>query len=368
MRILFLTGHLRIGGIPVYTVTLARALARRGHQPIVASSGGALVEALAAAGVPHVRMPIDVHSPLHPSALRSLVQLRSLIHRYHPDVMHAQTRVAHVLAGVAGRLAGVPVVTTAHGFYQRRWWRRTLPFWGRRVIAVSPSVKAFMCKAYDVPADKIAVVLNGIEWTPPAPAVLDAAVERFRRAWGLSAEGGPILGMVARLSVVKGAGVLLEAFHRLRRTVPAARLLIVGDGPSRADLIKQAYALGEQGRVVLAGTVDGTAVPLHVMDLFVLPSMNEAFGLAIVEAMAMGRPVVASRVGGIPDLVEDGRTGLLVPPGDAEALARALERLIADPAAARAMGQAGRARYEQRFTMDRVARDTERVYDEARRG
>lgn len=366
MRVLFLTSHMEIGGIPLYTVTLAEALARRGHQPVVVSRGGPLVERLAASGIPHVIAGLDVTSPFHPSAAAALGRVIGVIRRHHPDLLHAQTRTAYIVAGLAGRVTGVPVVTTAHGFYKWHWWRRLLPCWGTRVIAVSPAVQRLLVERYGVPPAKVATIANGIAWEPPPPARLAEEARRFRHLWGLGGDG-PVIGTVARLTPAKRLDVLIHAFHQLRATMPQAHLLIVGDGPVKPDLIRLAYALGEQEHVILTGTVPHPVVPLSIMDVFVLPSSKEAFGLAIVEAMAMGRPVVASRVGGIPTVVEDGVTGVLVPPNDPDALARALQPLLADPERMRAMGRAGRARYEQQFTMDRVAREVESVYEEVAR-
>ncbi len=368
MRVLILTSHLEVGGIPIYTVTLAEALARRGHQPVVVSRGGALVGRLTAAGIPHVVIPLHARSPLHPKALVMLVRVIRLIRRHRPEILHAQTRLTHLIAGLAGRLTGVPVVTTAHGFYRWRWWRRALPFWGARVIAVSPAVQRLLIERYGISSKKVAMIMNGIAWDPPAPQRLEEDARQFRIVWGLPNHGGPVLGTIARLAPLKGLETLLQAFHQLRASVPQARLLIVGDGPLKAELIRLAYALGEQEHVVFSGTIRSTAVPLRLMDVFILASRKEAFGLAIVEAMAMERPVVASRVGGIPDVVEDGVTGLLVPPQDPDALARAVRSLLADAERRRAMGLAGRARYEQRFTMDRVAREVETVYTEVVQG
>lgn len=361
MRCLLVTSHLDVGGISVYTVGLARALKRRGHELLVISGGGALVRELEEAGILHRRFPLRIKSELHPFVAAVVARLVKVIRDWCPDVLHAQTRVTHVAAGVAGRVTGVPVVTTTHGFYTWRWGRRVFPFWGRRVIAVSPSSRRKLTRAYQVPAAKVVEILNGIEWSPPAPPQLAAEAARFRQLWGLQGPG-PVIGTIARLSPAKGHPTLLEAFQQVRRRHPEARLLIVGDGPEKPALIRQAYALGIQDAVSITGFVERTAVPLSVMDLFVLPSLREAFGLAIVEAMAMAKPVVASSVGGIRVVVRRGETGLLVPPRDSAALAAAIGRLLDDPAEAQRMGQAGRRRFEQRFTMDRVAADVEQVY------
>lgn len=361
MRILFLTSHLELGGIPIYTVHLAQALAQRGHEPIVASSGGALVAELAAAGIPHLPLNLRTKSELHPMVALAVLRLAGLIRRHRPEILHAQTRVAHLVAGLAGRLTGVPVITTAHGFYRWHWGRYLFPFWGQRVIAVSPMTDRKLRIAYRLPPRKVTVIPNGIAWKPPDVARLNRESAWFRQVWGIR-NGGPVIGTVARLVEAKGIGVLLEAFHRLRRQVPAAQLVVVGDGPQRSELVRLAYRLGEQDHVVFAGFMLQTATPLSVMDLYVQPSFREAFGLAVVEAMAMAKPVVASAVGGLRVVVRHGETGLLVPPRNPEALAAALAQLLRDPVRCQAMGEAGRCRFEAQFTIERMAEKVEQVY------
>lgn len=361
MRVLFLTSHLEVGGIPVYTVSLARALARRGHETLVASSGGSLVARLTDAGIPHVPLPLRVKSEFHPAVALAVVRLAALIRRQRPDLIHAQTRVAHVVAGLVGRMTGVPVVTTAHGFYRWRWGRRLFPFWGDRAIAVGPATFRKLVLGYRVPQAKIALILNGIDWQPMDPARLQQEAAWFRQAWGVT-NGAPVIGTVARLSLAKGIDILLRAFHQLRQRWPSARLLIVGEGPKGPELVRLAYALGDQDHVIFSGMAASTQVPLAVMDVFVLSSRREAFGLALVEAMAMRRPVVATRVGGIRAVVQHGVTGLLVRPKDSEALSEALQQLLEQPQLARAMGEAGYRRYQEQFTIDRVAAEVEEVY------
>lgn len=361
MRILLLTSHLAVGGIPIYTVMLAKELARRGHQVTVVSGGGAMAAPLAEAGIPHVTVPLRITSELHPRVAWAVGRLIGLVRQTRPEVLHAQTRVTQVAAGLAGRLTGVPVVTTAHGFYRWRWGRRWLPFWGRHVIAVSPTTRRKLVLGYRVPRSKVSMIFNGIAWDPLPPAAYQAAAAQFRQAWGVTS-AGPVIGTVARLGEAKGIPVLLEAFHLVRRRAPSAQLLIVGDGQWRDALVRQAYAWGEQDHVVFTGALSSPEVPLRLMDLYVQPSYLEAFGLAAVEAMAAARPVVASAVGGLRWIVRHGETGLLVPPRRAPALAAALLQLLEDPARAQAMGQAGRRRYQAQFTIERMAAEVEQVY------
>jgi glycosyltransferase involved in cell wall biosynthesis len=183
-------------------------------------------------------------------------------------------------------------------------------------------------------------------------------VEAIDRAMGAGAEaprgaGGPWIGTVSRLSAEKGIDLLLEAFARLAATRPQARLRVVGDGAERERLAQQARALGVADRVEWVGARpwDEAVRELAGMDVVVVPSRFEGFGLCALEAMACARPVVAARVGGLPEIVEDGRTGVLAPPGDSTALAAAVSRLLDRPQLGVEMGKRGRRRAETMFSI-----------------
>ena len=189
--------------------------------------------------------------------------------------------------------------------------------------------------------------------------------------------GGPIVGVVARLESEKGHPTLLEAWPRVLATVPDAHLLVVGEGSRHEELQAQAGSLGLLGsdpsnprselgrRVIFTGRRDDVPAVTAALDVAVLPSYREAQGLSILEAMALSRPVVASAVGGIPEMIEDGRSGLLVPPHDADALARAITRLLRDHPLADTLGRAGRELVHERFCVELMVRAIESIYDEA---
>ena len=198
----------------------------------------------------------------------------------------------------------------------------------------------------------------------------------LREEYGLP-EDAPIVGVVARLEPEKGHPTLLEAWPRVLATVPNAHLLVVGEG-SRCDALQaQAASLGLLGsdpanprselgrRVVFTGRRDDVPAVTAALDVAVLPSYREAQGLSILEAMALSRPVVASGVGGIPEMIEDGRSGLLVPPHDPEALAAAISRLLLDHPYADTLGKAGRELAHERFCVELMVRAIESIYDEA---
>lgn len=186
----------------------------------------------------------------------------------------------------------------------------------------------------------------------------------LREEYGLESDA-PIVGVVARLEPEKGHATLLDAWPLVLRCVPNACLLVVGEGSRREELEAQAERLGVHGRVVFTGRRDDVPAVTAALDLAVLPSHREAQGLTILEAMALSRPVVASNVGGIPEMIEDGVTGLLVPPHDPEALAAAIVRLLTDHPLADMLARAGHDMVHERFCVELMVRAVESIYDEA---
>jgi len=230
-----------------------------------------------------------------------------------------------------------------------------------RVIAISEAVRAAMLARGEVPDGKIAVIPNGIS-APDSGLRGRAAATRL--ALGVGADA-PLVVCAARLEPEKDVASLVTAMDRVRAAVPAARCVIAGDGSLRPALEQQIEALGLGGVVQLLGFRSDALALIAAGDLFVLPSLAEPFGLALLEAMALGRPVVATRAGGPLEIVEAGETGLLVPPSAPDNLAEAVRRLLSDPAAARRLGENGRARFAEKFTADRMARATLEVYEQA---
>ncbi len=226
-----------------------------------------------------------------------------------------------------------------------------------RILAISEAVRSAMLDRGEAPEGKITVVPNGISAPDPA----DPA--ETRRSLGIGA-GTPLVVCAARLEREKDVASLISAMDIVRGTVPDVRCLVAGAGSEKAALEAQIERLNLLGAVTLLGfRADATAL-MAAADIFVLPSLAEPFGLVLLEAMALGRPVVATRAGGPLEIVVDGETGFLVPPSSPEALADAMERLIVDPAARRRLGDNGHARFEQRFTAARMAQATLAVYAE----
>ncbi len=363
MKILQLTTHLEMGGISVYVDTLSRGLAARGHRVTVASSGGWFERSLAEQSIPHVRLSCRTSGELNPKLWLSVFpRLMKVIRDEKPEIIHAHTRVAQVLGRVAGILAGIPMVSTCHGLYPLHPGRRYFSCWGNRVVAISKSVENLLLNDYHLAVpNEVSLIPNGVETARFLKPVPEQQRDDYRQRHGIW--GDPIIGSVARLSPVKGLDLLLKVLPSLVKKHPNLQLLLVGDGPEKEPLIRQAYALGMERHLILSCAVSQTQLPLSLMTVFAAPSRQEGFGLAIVEAMAAGVPVVASDTGGPAEIIENGKTGLLIPVGDADALEQAIDSLLSDPGKASRIAQAGRQLACQKFDINRVTGQMEELYE-----
>lgn len=362
-----MTTHMEMGGIPIYVVELARLLKRRGHQPVVLSDAGSLERRLAREGIPHIRIPCRTSSEFNPKLwFGAFPKILKAVRREQPGLIHSHTRVTQVLGWATSTLTATPYVTTCHGLYKFRIGRRFFRCWGKWVMAVSNSSMKRLVQQYRLaPPYQVVLVENGIDVDRFRQAPDPAEVERFRRANGLN--GGPVIGAVARLSPIKGLDLLLKAVPALLKEFPDLQALLVGDGPAREDLVRLAYELKIADRVAICPSVEDTRVPLALLQAFAAPAWREGFGLAIVEAMAAGVPVVASDAGGPGEIIEHGESGLLIRPGDVAGLEDGLRSLLKDPNARRRMTEQARQRAQERYDLERVVTQVEEVYERATR-
>jgi glycosyltransferase involved in cell wall biosynthesis len=286
------------------------------------------------------------------------------------DVVHAHMYRAEVVAtqaawrlGASGRRRPF-VISTVHSSRirsdeDRDLIRRLTPRMDH-LIAVS---KAIVHKIEDEGrvGAPVSLIYNGVDLE--RYAAQDACCT-LHEEYGIRASA-PLVGVVARLEPEKGHPTLIEAWPAVLAAVPDAHLLVVGEGSRREALEAQADELGVLGRVIFSGRRDDVPAVTAALDVAVLPSYREAQGLSILEAMALSRPVVASAVGGIPEMIEDGRTGLLVPPHDAPALATAITRLLTDHPLADMLARAGHDLVYDQFCVEQMVRSVETIYDEA---
>lgn len=305
------------------------------------------------------------------ASLRPLVEMVRAIRRDGIDVLHLQGYQSATLGRIAGLLTGTPAIVHMHGWdsigekapalpvavVERLLARST-----ERGIAVSASTKEAMVRFLGYRPEQVEVVHN------PVPRlgydeVSATTLAALRREHAIPGEA-PVVGITSRLFTVKGHAVLLDAFRDVLRLVPDAMLLVVGDGPERAPLEERARRLGIDGQVRFTGFRQDVAAHLRLLRVAVVPSVfAEPFGLAALEPLAAGVPVVASRIGGLPDVVRDDAAGLLVAPGDATSLAHALVRVLVDDRLHARLAGAARAESE-RHSMDAFTERMEGIYRE----
>lgn len=339
MNVLFLTTHFNTGGITSYLLTLGKGMTERGVGVHAASGGGDLAGEFSALGIRLLNLKIRTKSELDPRIYLALPSLKSYLQQYAIDIIHTQTRVTHVMGACLSRMTGRPHVSTCHGFYKARLTRRIFPCWGSAVIAISPAVQKHLRDDFHVPDDRIALIPSGIDMRTYAPVNGDRKCElRHKYHWGAE----PVLGIIARLSDVKGQDVLIEAMTKIRAQIPDAKLIMVGEGKMESALRGMVTRLGLEQNVFFYPLACKVSEILPALDIFVMPSRQEGLGLSIMEAQASGLPVVASRVGGIPSLIEDGKTGFLVEPENPDALARTIVAALRDKNRLARIAKAGR--------------------------
>lgn len=297
---------------------------------------------------------------------RLWVRLVRELRRLRPAVVHTRNWATWD-AVPAARLAAVPaVIHGEHGrdvgdpegrHRRRNLLRRILAPLVTQFVAVSEDLGRWLVSVVGIPAAKVCVIRNGVDLTRFVPGPRDAA----RRTLGLP-RGARVVGTVGRLDPVKDHASLVDAFAELASAFPDAVLAIAGDGPAGPELAARVARLGLGERVRLLGERDDVPRVLRALDVFVLPSVAEGMSNTLLEAMATGLPVVATRVGGNPELVDDGVTGLLVPRRAPRALAAAIARYLDDPHLAALHGKAGRQRAEERFALPVMCEAYARLY------
>ena len=358
-----LTTHINVGGIGIYTLNLAKYLKKSGHDVTIVSSGGDLAGELIREGISSITIDIKTKFEFSIKIWKALPRLITILKEQDIQIVHAQTRVAQVLSFLLQKISSVPFVTTCHGFFtHKRLSRRILPCWGEKVIAISKSVEKHLVEDFKVDSGKVVQIYNGIELdrfinikTEKKHVLLDQI--------GFFADD-IIIGSIGRLSPVKGFKYLIEGFHLIAEKYPKTKLLFVGEGPEEGLLRNKADKYKLKDRVIF---FTGGGLPekyLPLFNVFCLPSVLEGLGLSMMEAMAAERTCIASNVGGIAELIDHEKNGLLFESENPEKIAEALERVLADNLLREKLSSNARKKAQDNFSIKDTIEKTIDIYRE----
>jgi glycosyltransferase involved in cell wall biosynthesis len=331
-RILYVIPIAWWGGSQRYVFDMACAARSAGHEVLVATGEGELPERLTLAGIPVTTKPSFRRGVSASSEFSFVRDTYSIIRKFKPDIVHSNNSKGGLVGTVAARFAGVKqVIFTAHGWAfteDRPGWQKLI-FWAGHYATVLLA-NTTICVSWNIyklagtmpfTKRKLVVIHNGV------PSVPFHARAEARRILAPDASEPFWIGTIAELHPNKGLDVLIEAFEHFLPDMPEAALVIVGEGAMRGKLERQIKIEGLEEHVTLAGRIPEASRYLHAFDMFVLPSRTEALGYVLLEAGQASLPVVATRVGGIPEIIDDGMTGVLVPQGDRPSLTHALNSL-----------------------------------------
>ena len=380
VKVLRVIARLNMGGPALHVAYLTEGLRKRGYDTtLVAGSLARGEDSMAfvadARGVEIVRID-ELGREISPLRdLMATIRLARLIRKERPQILHTHTAKAGTVGRVAALLAGSRrppiVVHTFHGHVLRGYFGpvrslffRLLERWlaagTTALIAVSPQVRDDLVALGVAPRERFVVIRLGIELDERVAPEQNGRGES-RRYLGIPGDRFAV-GWIGRMTAVKRTDDVLVAFKRLRESGVDAMLCMVGDGPDRLQLEQRAHELGVARDTVFLGYQEDVAPFYAAFDALVLPSGNEGTPVTVIEALAAERPVVATRVGGVPDVVRDGEDGFLVEAGATDDLADRLERLARDPALRARMGKRGRERVLPRYAVDRLVDDVDELY------
>lgn len=359
MNVLQVVNSLECGGLEKLVIHLTQKLNEEGTNTLIAclGSGGELAEEARKKGLRVIclnkRPGLD---------LFVVLRLSALIHRERIDVVHTHNFPPLMYGTLAARLANVKVMNTRHGRAERSAkpliWKLN-----HRIAAVSEDAKTEMLRHNVIDPAKVSVIYNAVN---PADFNLnnDEHVRQlYRKKLGISPET-LLLGIVARLAQEKDHLTLIKAFEQVARKLHNVELLIIGDGPLLSEVKRFARNYEVEHKVRFLGFRDDIPLLLNILNVFVLSSKMEGISMTLLEAMAAAKPIVATDVGGNPEVVDNGRTGLLVSVGNPEAMAAALLKILQNPELAAQMGTAGRKRLEGKFDLGRMIDSYTKLYEE----
>ncbi len=357
MKILQILPELNVGGVETGTVDLSKYLVRLGHKSVVVSAGGTLVKELEAQGAKHYTLAVNKKSII--SIFKLIPELAQIIKKEEVDIVHARSRVPAWIAYFACRRTKAVFITTCHGYYKKHPFSSVMG-WAKRVIVLSNVIARHMIEDFSVPHERIRLVPRSVD------------LERFKYLDPKSKRKEDFnVAIIGRITPLKGHLHFIKAMARISRSIPRLKIWIVGDAPASKEAYKEELQvltrrLGLWHCTEFLGTQRDIPAILTHLDLVVLATTtHEAFGRVVVEAQASGVPVVATGVGGVIDIIEDGKNGLLVPPADSKSMAEAVMRIFKDVELAKELAENAYAKVKEKYGVELMVKNTLDVYREA---
>lgn len=355
MNILQVLPTLDVGGVETGTVDLAKYLVQNGHKAVICSGGGRMLRSLDAAGIKHYKLPVGEKSLF--TIFRMTSELARIIRNEDIDVVHARSRVPALSAFFACKMTNRVFITTAHGYYSKHLLSKVMG-WGKYVIVASNIMAKYMAKDFGVPYSRLKLVPRGVD------------LSRFKfRDPNSRVSKGFTIGMVARITPLKGHIDFIKAVSLLNRQIPQLKVLIAGGAPKekyQEDLDLLIRRLGLARTIEFLGPREDIPAVMEELDLLVSATITpEAFGRVIIEAQASGVPVVSTRVGGVVDIIEDNKNGLLCNAQDPKDLAEKILKVYRDRQLWTNLALEGRRNVEKNFDLPTMMTKTLAVYEEA---
>jgi len=355
--VLHLTDSLQIGGAQRVLLDLTLALERQGIHSFVCSINNGLV----ADELRRNKIEVFITPKKQSGDVKFLWNLYKIIRENHIQVIHSHFLISHIYGWLVAKLARIPHIMTIHGnVFVLKHGSSIFPFMARKanqVITVSEHLKK-MLLAFSL-VSNIQVIYNGIDTTAVQSQLIDKGENKKRI--GLHPSNF-VIGSVGTLREVKGYNFLIEATEKVYRIFPKTKLVLVGDGPLRSHLEIKAKKLGIQNSVFFLGYRKDVPRFLSAFDVYICSSLMEGVSIALLEAMAASKPVVATNVGGNPEVVKENITGILVPPENSQVLAEAVVSLLNDEDKRSKMGNAGFQRVKEVFSLNKTVRAYEKIY------
>jgi glycosyltransferase involved in cell wall biosynthesis len=341
MRVLIMRPLINKGGAPRVILQLVQGLTQQGIEVLVASAGGEWLPLLEDI-VPCYHLPLYPSS--FPNIFRSIIKLNDLVKREKIDLINTHHRFSGIVCNLYGYLRKIPVVSTVHEIKNDKKFLSRLTI-GNSAIVFSQAVKQHLHDVNGLPSDRIIQVPMGVK----IQAFRTTSPTLLKKSLGLN-DDLPIVACIARISEEKGCDIYIRAIAEVLEAGYHAQFLLVGDGPLRKEIEHLKHNLHLDDYIHITGWREDIYSIIKIVDFLVLPSISEAIGMTILEGFFFGKPTIASRVGGIPEVIQDGKNGLLVPPGDPYKLAQAICNLLNNPQLTSQLGRVGKQQLEDSYS------------------